>query len=205
MVKKSNVLLQDDFFGDCDDHDAIHTSMNHVDRQIDDQYGELSIRESVATERQYFAIGYHETFDECYDASLQNGFDESYRNNYDTALRLGHLLGQLAITAATSQNSELAPQMRENNGVTFTQQTVTENKLIEVSRKVRSQLLSITQAEASPDTKSSKDDRLQDAYSGIAVDIAQMSTKLVQQQQQKDIEDLIDDVQNIMSVNATII
>jgi hypothetical protein len=203
MASKNNI--QDDFFGDCDDYDADHRRMDDDAHQIIDEYGELTKRETVAIERQYFAIGYHETYDECYEASLQSGFDDGYRHNYDTALRLGHLLGQFAVTVATANKSDSELQYQANRGTKSARQTLTEGKLIEVSQRVRSQLLSISHAAAPRGKKYSNDERLQNSYDGITEDVVLTSTNLVQQrlQEQRDLEHLAEDIKNLVSINVT--
>ena len=203
--------IEDDFFGDCDDHDAFNGSLDEVmhARSLD-QYGELSIRESVATERQYFAIGYHETYDECYEASLQKGFDDGYRNNYDVAFRLGHSLGKFAIGVETFKKSSLKSPHPTNDVTKKSIQesaTPTENMLTEVSLRVRSLVLSITQASTSLEKNDSKGERLPFAYDRVRAEPArETSMKVLQQErlhEQKDLEDLAVDIENIMSVKET--
>jgi hypothetical protein len=206
--RNNNTRVHDDFFGDCDDHDVIHGRIDNVELSMTadtDPYGELSIRDNIATERQYFAIGYHETYDACYKASLQNGFDDGYRNNYDTAVHLGHLLGQLAVTAATLNKSGSGLQHQENNNIEPERQVLLESHLVEVSRRIRSQLLSLTQADAVPLEIISKDDTRVDAH-GIAVaDNVPTPSILTQQhrlQGQKEFEAIADDLKSILSLNV---
>ena len=195
MANKSNV--QDDFFGDCDDHGAVNGSLDDTAHQSVDQYGELSIRDSVATERQYFVIGYHETYDECYEASLQNGFDDGYRNNYNAALHLGNLLGQYTISVATQKKLQLHP---------YCDSPSTESRLPEISNRVRNHLVSMTQNDTSRVEKTSSDERLDNSYGGITTGSVQTSTTLAQQlrlQEQKVLDDLTEELKNIVNVYAS--
>ncbi len=188
--------IEDDFFGDCDDNDALIGRLDDVATPSADQYGELSTRESAATERQHYAIGYHETYDDSYEASLQNGFDDGYCSNYDTALHLGKMLGHFAIHVESSK------KFRENDGSCSPRQAATENKLTEISHRIRNLLLSITQTETSRDKEKSKGDHLQDAYHGVMAEVVESSTKVSQEErlkERKDLEDLADDVKNIIT------
>jgi hypothetical protein len=199
----SNVV--DDFYGDSDDYDALNSSPYNVAHQTIDEHGELSLRESAAIERQYFAIGYHETYDECHEASLQNGFDDGYRENYDNALHIGQLLGKFAIRVEGSKKSwlELNRTVDISSSVL---QTTPETMLTDISHRVRSVLLSITQNEASREKSNTKDDYLQTAYDGVNVDIQQTSTQAAKQQrlrQLKDLEALAEDITTIVNDEAT--
>ena len=188
--------IEDDFFGDCDDNDALIERFNDAAIPGADQYGELSNRESAATERQHFAIGYHETYDDSYEASLQNGFDDGYCSNYDTALHLGQILGQFAIRVESSK------KFRENDGSYGPRHATTENKLTEISHRIRNLLLSITQSENSQSTKKSKGDGFQKEYDGVMAEVVESSTKASQEQRlkdRKDLEDLTEDVKNIIT------
>lgn len=191
--------VEDDFFGDCDDYDALQSSLDDAAHQNVDEHGELSVRESAAIERQYFAIGYHETYEECYEASLQNGFDDGYRENYDMALRLGQLLGNFAIRVESSKKSRL-----ELNRTIDTSRspllTAPEKKLTDVSHRVRSLLLSMTQNNASRDKNNSMDDGLKNAYDGAVIDIEQPSTQAVKQQRLQQLKDIEVFTENMRSI-----
>ena len=185
--------IEDDFFGDCDDNDALIERFNDAAIPGADQYGELSNRERAATERQHFAIGYHETYDDSYEASLQNGFDDGYCSNYDTALHLGQILGQFAIRVESSK------KFRENDGSYGPRHATTENKLTEISHRIRNLLLSITQSENSQSTKKSKGDGFQKEYDGVMAEVVESSTQEQRLKDRKDLEDLTEDVKNIIT------
>jgi hypothetical protein len=94
MTKNSTRTSTEDCFGIskryCSDTGEENNSING------DAFGELAIRETAAMERHHWTLGYHETYTESEEASLQEGFEEGYRDTYDVATCLGEMLGQHA-------------------------------------------------------------------------------------------------------------
>jgi hypothetical protein len=109
MASKHN-HLDDDFFGDLltddeetavDQDQATSESASPTDDQHDDTEAKalssdgLASAEAAALATQFRTMGFHQAFDEYQDAMLQEGFEAGYRENFETAKRIGHLLGSV--------------------------------------------------------------------------------------------------------------
>jgi hypothetical protein len=187
--------IEDDFFGNNDnDHENSGDVKKIVNSANDDQFGELCIRDDAAAERQHFVMGYHETYDESHEAELQHGFDDGYRDSYDTALIIGQLLGQHATKVNIETNS-----LPNNNA--SSEPSEDQKSLAIVVQRIRERLLSITQTTDANDNSDidgiAKDDYYVSTEAALANIRFQQQSH--QQQQKQQLEDLKQEVAIMLS------
>jgi hypothetical protein len=101
MARWSATSHEDDFFG-TDSNDLEQSSAVNVSAgaPTDRPMGgcSLAVHEAASLEERHRILGYHETYEEAKETTLQDGFIEGYSQTFPMALNLGKLLGKAAIT-----------------------------------------------------------------------------------------------------------
>jgi hypothetical protein len=202
--------VDDEFFGS-DERDNCNEMVNESIAVLDASSGELATRETAAIERQYFAIGYHETFDDSHDASLQHGFNDGYRENYDTAVYLGRLLGHYATSNAIAankcvKNSEQEKQQQPLNidfdghitSSTTSLQRIIESRLEVASRRIRTVLSILSKEYSSRET----DGSVAAQSNGGSKEEDSIQGNESVRQQRRIIEELVLDIQNLFEEDS---
>lgn len=107
---------EDDFFGtdeaESDDDAIVQRRRGLLDvngHNTSDVWGGLASRESAAVEEQHRALGYHETYESSQELTLQEGFKVGYCETFETACRIGKLLGQAVASKGTLQRQLQKP------------------------------------------------------------------------------------------------
>mmetsp|Transcript_11037 Transcript_11037/g.15314 ORF Transcript_11037/g.15314 Transcript_11037/m.15314 type:complete len:165 (-) Transcript_11037:38-532(-) len=100
---------EDDFFGDQGDdldENASNNFNGFEDIKANPQQGDLSrameglaFHDTRATEETFHNMGYHEGYDEAKELRLQEGFEAGYREVFESALRVGKMLGDVSTRA----------------------------------------------------------------------------------------------------------
>lgn len=85
----------DEFFGDLSEE-----SEKLVNPKEERERDSLLAAESAAAQERFRIIGYHEAYDKTKDEKLQEGFEAGYRESFDTAYRIGEMLGSATATTA---------------------------------------------------------------------------------------------------------
>jgi hypothetical protein len=100
MANWKSLEEEDDFFGTAEESDP---------RRCEDGYelhSGLAVAESAATAQRFRTIGYHEAYEESKDIKLQEGFEAGYNSNFDVAMRIGELLGDVTMQARLNESSD---------------------------------------------------------------------------------------------------
>jgi hypothetical protein len=104
-TRSSQATDEDDFFGTDDDHDSVQRQHCPDGHHL---WEGLAVKEYAAVEERYKTLGYHETYESSQESTLQDGFTKGYCESFDTAIRIGSLLGQAAASKLLQQ--KLQPQ-----------------------------------------------------------------------------------------------
>lgn len=118
MASKAD--LDDEFFGDLHDTAVIITEERNTSLDC------LQVAESTAIERQFRNLGFHEAFEEYKDSLLQEGFEAGYRETFEAAVRLGHLLGKVTAKAKLPSHPSTTPDETYLQAARLTRQVITQ-------------------------------------------------------------------------------
>jgi hypothetical protein len=94
----------DDFFGTAqDDHDD-ERYRECVDGH--ELHSGLARADAAALAERFRNVGFHETYEEYQEVRLQEGFEAGYRETFDVSVRIGEILGNLAMKAKRAENEK---------------------------------------------------------------------------------------------------
>lgn len=71
----------------------------------------LAAAESTASANRHRLLGYHESYDQSKEVRLQEGFEDGFRKSFDTAVRIGSLLGRHSIQSHGEEKGEQTGQL----------------------------------------------------------------------------------------------
>lgn len=95
---------EDEFFGNQDEEikDCVQPDVNATSSGVSsDVFTDgLARHEARAVENRYRNIGYHESYDTYKETRLQEGFEVGYKQMFDSAMRIGQMLGEVATPVA---------------------------------------------------------------------------------------------------------
>jgi hypothetical protein len=169
----------------------------------------LYTRENSALERQHWTVGYHETYTESHEKSLQGGFEAGYRDTYEVATRIGQLLGRSAAATIPSEatvpsNPRLIQQFDHlAEGISVQQPNVEGGyNLAAAVHRVREVLLTITRGkdqEAISNTEANFD-----AFTEMNITASSKldSMKQKHQQDKSDLEELNQEVEAMFGMDS---
>jgi flagellar biosynthesis/type III secretory pathway protein FliH len=108
----------DDHIEDDDDDDFF----GNQEEDEDESYGGLSKHELKFKEEEMKKIAFLQSYDQTAEAKIQEGFEAGYHETFDSAFRIGLLLGELATSEKFKQDNTT---------------DATQSSSLEVSRQVR--------------------------------------------------------------------
>jgi hypothetical protein len=124
MWTRFSLTEEDDFFGrDEPDWEDTDTAASREYRDGRCMSMGLAAKEAAAVEAQYRTLGYHETYECSQEATMQDGFTDGYYATFETATRIGRLLGIAAartrLLQETSEPLDPSQQSIHNDDTAF--------------------------------------------------------------------------------------
>mmetsp|Transcript_2844 Transcript_2844/g.5131 ORF Transcript_2844/g.5131 Transcript_2844/m.5131 type:complete len:164 (-) Transcript_2844:55-546(-) len=101
LLRNKNDEEEDDFFGSQEEEDG-HTVYQN-------EFGTMAEREFLAKENELKKIGFLDAYDENKEVRLQEGFEAGVIETFDSAVRIGKILGDVTTLAKLKKLSEEHP------------------------------------------------------------------------------------------------